>query len=124
MKTRTRFGTLTPVVVAVTIAGAAGCGSENKAPDTATAAAPPAAGATTVATTTPGALSAPVPGSLPAGATAQMAALGDSIFHGETAGGMCSPVTARTPKEPPSRRRSLPTSGSPATAATRSFSSA
>ena len=112
------------VVVAVTIAGAAGCRSENTAPDTAAPAAPPAAGATTVATTTPGALSAPVPGSLPAGATAQMAALGDSIFHGETAGGMCFTCHGADAKEPPSRRRSLPTSGSPATAATRSFSSA
>ena len=89
MKTRSRLGTLTPVVVAVTIAGAAGCGGENKAPDSGTAAAPPAAGATTVATTTPGPLTAPVPGSVPEGATAKMAALGDSIFHGETAGGMC-----------------------------------
>ena len=38
---------------------------------------------------TSGALASPVPGSPPAGATAQMVTLGDSIFHGKAAGGTC-----------------------------------
>lgn len=89
MTTRVPVGAVAWVVVAIMIAGAAACGGDKKAPDTAAASAPPTAGASTVAATIPGALSEPSPGSLPEGATSQMAALGDSIFHGQAGGGLC-----------------------------------
>jgi mono/diheme cytochrome c family protein len=70
------------VVVSVLTAA---CGGEHKTPATDTGTSQPAAGATAAAT----ALAAPVPGTPPTGATAQMATLGDSIFHGQAAGGLC-----------------------------------
>lgn len=85
----------------IVVAGAAGlafvlmaaCGGGERAADTtsaagtsAAAAPAPAAGASATAST--GGAS-PQPGAPPAGATAQMVALGDSIFHGQAAGGTC-----------------------------------
>lgn len=75
---------------------AAACGGGERAADTTAAAggtaspaaapAPaPAAGASAAATGG----AAPKPGAPPAGATAQMVALGDSIFHGQAGGGTC-----------------------------------
>ena len=56
-------------------------------PAAAPAAAAPAAGA--AAAGAAGALPDPAPGAPPAGATAASLALGDSIFHGQAAGGLC-----------------------------------
>lgn len=93
----------------VVAAGACGGGGDNGAGNSAaagatTAAAPaPAAGGSAAAAPAAGA-SAPAPGALPAGATAQMVALGDSIFHGQAAGGTCftchGPDAAGTPLAP------------------------
>ena len=110
MKTRSRLGTLTPVVVAVTIAGAAGCGGENKAPDTGTAAVPPGAGATTVATTRPG--SAAPRRCRDRCRRGRRRKWRRSVTASSTAKprvGCASLVTAWTPREPLSRRRCLPT---------------
>ena len=77
---------------AMVLAACGGGGAKNA--DTTSAAAPsasapassaPAAGAPAAG----GALPAPTPGAPPAGATPQMLALGDSIFHGQAAGGLC-----------------------------------
>ena len=58
----------------------AACGDKSKTPpDTATKTGAPAGGG----------LSEPKPGTPPAGATPQTTAIGDSIFHGEAAGGLC-----------------------------------
>ncbi len=62
-------------------------GGENKAVDTTQAAAPAAAAAPTPAA--PAVAAAPTQGPPPAGATAAMVAEGDSIFHGQAAGGLC-----------------------------------
>lgn len=58
-------------------------GERQPATDTTTPAAAPSPGAEAVGTT------GPAPGPPPAGATSQMVALGDSIFHGQAAGGNC-----------------------------------
>jgi mono/diheme cytochrome c family protein len=67
------------------LAAAVACGGEPKARGTDTA----AAAVTPTPTTGAAGASAPTPGAPPAGATAQMVALGDSIFHGQAAGGLC-----------------------------------
>jgi mono/diheme cytochrome c family protein len=73
----------------------AACGGKEKPADT-TASAPatpapaPSPGAAAAApASAPGALAAPAPGAAPPGATPQELALGDSIFHGLAAGGIC-----------------------------------
>lgn len=62
----------------------AACGGGEKAADTSAAIAPAAAPATAMAVT-----QGPPPGTPPAGATVAMLTLGDSIFHGQAAGGLC-----------------------------------
>lgn len=72
--------------------GDKGAGASAAATGSTTAAAPaatPATGGSAAATPAGGAGAGPTPGSPPAGATAQMVALGDSIFHGQAAGGTC-----------------------------------
>jgi len=77
----------------------AACGGKEKSADTtsstsatpapsnpSTPAASPGAAASNGAG---GALATPTPGSAPPGMTAQQLALGDSIFHGQAAGGLC-----------------------------------
>ncbi len=69
----------------------AACGGEKKpAAGESTAAAPAAdtAAAPAAAAAAP-AMQGPTPGAPPAGATAAMVSLGDSIFHGQAAGGLC-----------------------------------
>lgn len=83
--TKLELGTL----VLTCVAGVAACGGgERKRADTGAAAATAAPG-----TVAPGAatssMGGPTPGPPPAGATPQMVALGDSIFHGQAAGGLC-----------------------------------
>lgn len=78
-----------PAAAAAVVAFAlAACGGgENKAADTTTAAAPAAAAPATPAA--PAVVATPMQGPPPAGATAAMVAEGDSIFHGQAAGGLC-----------------------------------
>lgn len=64
--------------------GLAACGGGEKAADTSAAMAPAAEAAPAAAVT-----QGPPPGAPPAGATVAMLALGDSIFHGQAAGGLC-----------------------------------
>ncbi|HEX8725535.1 MAG TPA: c-type cytochrome [Gemmatimonadaceae bacterium] len=80
-------GRLTGAIAATTVMlfalGACGGGEKPAATDT-TGAAPAPAG-----TTAASAAAAPAMGAPPAGATAAMVSLGDSIFHGQAAGGLC-----------------------------------
>lgn len=71
--------------------GDKGAGNSAAAAGSTTAAAPAAAPATggSAAAAPAGGGATPAPGNPPAGATAQMVALGDSIFHGQAAGGTC-----------------------------------
>jgi mono/diheme cytochrome c family protein len=64
------------------------CGGEKKAASDTASAAAAAAPAESTAAAAP-TMQGPTPGAPPAGATAQMVALGDSIFHGQAAGGLC-----------------------------------
>jgi mono/diheme cytochrome c family protein len=77
------------LVIATACAALVGCrGGEQKAPPAESAAAP-ATSPGGMAAPGAAALEAPVPGTPPAGATAAMLAEGDSIFHGQLAGGLC-----------------------------------
>ncbi len=82
-------GRLAEAVAATTamllLLGACGGGEKSAATDT-TSAKPMAAPAGSTAAS---AEAAPVLGAPPAGATAAMVSLGDSIFHGQAAGGLC-----------------------------------
>ncbi len=64
---------------------ACGGGGESSTP----ANSAPAGDTATAAPAATGDMMAPTPGAAPAGATAVMVALGDSIFHGTAAGGLC-----------------------------------
>jgi mono/diheme cytochrome c family protein len=68
----------------------AACGGEKK-PATDTTSAAAASTGQSAAAAAPAAAPAqgPAPGAAPAGATAAMLAQGDSIFHGQAAGGLC-----------------------------------
>jgi mono/diheme cytochrome c family protein len=71
--------------VALVFAALAACErSERRTTDTASGTVVPSTDAK------PSLAERPVPGAPPSGATAAMVALGDSIFHGEVAGGKCS----------------------------------
>ena len=80
-------GRLTGAIAATTamllLLGA--CGGGEKSATTDTTSAMPAPADSTAAS----AEAAPVMGAPPAGATASMVSLGDSIFHGQAAGGLC-----------------------------------
>lgn len=87
-------GALALVAGGAMVLAACGGGGAKNADTTSTAAAPaatPATGAAPAAgaPAAGGALPTPTPGAPPAGATPQMLALGDSIFHGQAAGGLC-----------------------------------
>lgn len=71
--------------VALIVLAALACGGGDKSAATSTPAASPPAVATPAATPAAG----PLVGAPPAGATAAMVAEGDSIFHGQKAGGLC-----------------------------------
>lgn len=74
------------IIIAVAALVAAACGGEPKRSASDTSATQPVTASPSSSGTD--ALS-PVPGAPPAGATTQMVALGDSIFHGRAAGGLC-----------------------------------
>ena len=84
--------------------GDKGAGSSAAAGGTTAAAPAPAAGGSAAAAPAAGGGTGPTPGNPPAGATAQMVALGDSIFHGQTGGGTCftchGPDATGTPLAP------------------------
>ena len=80
---------ITMGVVALAIAA---CGGEPQRPASDTSLTKPGAitpGSGVAPGPNAGGLSTPVPGTPPAGATIEMGALGDSIFHGQAAGGLC-----------------------------------
>lgn len=86
-----RLSTCASAALAISLMSAA-CGGGEKAPAGESASAtPPAAPAAVPGSTSTagGALPAPTPGTPPSGATAAMAAEGDSIFHGLVGGGLC-----------------------------------
>lgn len=69
--------------------GDKGAGGTAAGTTTAAAAPAPAAGGSAAAAPAAGGGAGPKAGAPPAGATAQMVALGDSIFHGQAGGGTC-----------------------------------
>ena len=77
------------------VLAACGGGEKKTGDTTASTAATPAPPSAANPSTPPaaagpaGALAAPTPGTPPPGVTAQQLALGDSIFHGQAAGGIC-----------------------------------
>jgi mono/diheme cytochrome c family protein len=86
---------LTAATSCALVGGLVGCGGERppNADTTSAAASPPPAAASSTSAppaAAPAAVGArPAAGAPPAGATAAMVALGDSVFHGEAAGGTC-----------------------------------
>ena len=86
-----RFAVFGAAVVFTAACGGGGGGGTKQSRDTSATApgtvAPPST--SSVAPTGGGGLAAPLPGPPPTGATAEMVALGDSIFHGQAAGGTC-----------------------------------
>ncbi|MEO7083958.1 MAG: c-type cytochrome [Gemmatimonadaceae bacterium] len=80
--------TFVGVGVVLTSLAVAGCGGDKTKNDTAAASASQPAATGAVPATTAG-NAEPAPGAAPEGATPAMLALGDSIFHGQAAGGLC-----------------------------------